>query len=386
MGLYQEAIEQYKQAYSTDKLPALYARLTKRALEDKDFELALSSFSLSDPELLSSFEITEQTIYWQWGEELVSQGWTEEAIKKLRKAGSDARVLDTLRTLYVNQADEKGRKIIQQWEKEGKKTDSSWFHSFASTGAEFMEIDAQLRYWCLLADAGIDLVQVYPEGAEVSGLVIPEKKGASDELDMSKPLIFQRKEKAYSISLSDASRDPSGYSLHNPENPSYFTVTLLPELWQSLPKERRAASLQDSTCVIALNLTYQSAGSYYGGYRVRDYISEMVARQQGIKGPFPQKTMVSYGYFPLFAADMELLAWQYPEDRAMVLKRSQSHPYYEASRFMNLNASTVVDWTQHESEAFVSAASLGLSGSFSQTWIDETLKDYYQKLLETGGE
>ena len=385
-GLLEEAIEQYgKLPDSHRKIQELYAGLAVKALEEGAYELALISYAHSDPEILAAFEITEETINRLWGEDLARQGETDEAIQKLEEAGDSMEVAVMLRDLYVRQADETGRKAIEQWEKDGKRTDANGLQILEETGTGFKTIDAQLRYWQLLAEMGIDLTRVYPEGVEVEGLWFPTETGESDIdcFDVEKPLAFEKREKEYTISLF------GGYSLfdiqrntdpvlHDPEDPSCFTIKMLPELWQQLPEERRAASLEDCTCIFVQNLTYQPDGYYYGRYRMEDLVN--TGQSEGLI-PAPTKTIDFDRSFPLFTARMELLLWNYPNDGIKVLEKKDAQAKYSDDSLDR--RALIVDWTKQKSTWSASTIELGLSGEFDENWKDEAM-EYVYVMFENG--
>ena len=380
-GLFTEAIAQLKELPgSAKKIQQLYARMTLLSLDEGNYELALSSFEHADAEMMETNQITQQTIFGRWGKALAEQNQTDEAIQKLTKAGKSDEVLELLGVLYTRQAEEKGRQIIEKWEEAGRNSDSQWMNTFARTGTGFKEINAQLRYWSLLADEGIDLTQVYPEGVQVNGFLLPTETAELEEFDASKPLVFQRKEDGYTLSPMDTLSKKGSYSVHDPQSSVYFTVTMLPESWQRLPKERRAGSLRDCTCVFVINLTYQSAGSYYGIYEMEDYASEMFAKQLGKKEPVYRKTLTAHAYFPLFTARMELLQWDYPGNGVRTIKKKTNHAKY-SSGFPGVK---VVDWTGNKS-FYTTCSALGLSGTFDNDWITETTQSCYDMLLGMGG-
>ncbi|MBR0227385.1 MAG: tetratricopeptide repeat protein [Clostridia bacterium] len=383
-GLLQEAISQYEQLPDTgEKISELYARLVVQYLEQENYELALNSFDRSDRELMQLYQITKGEIYRLWGKALAEQGRTDDAIQKLKKATDSDETLDLLQALYVRQADEKGRQLLEQWEKDGRKKDARQLRQFADTGAKLNTVNAQLHYWKLLADADIDITQVYPAGVEVNDFLLPAYTSVFEEHDASKPLFFIREEKEYTISMTDVSGSSGGKAVHDPQDPAYFTVTLLPELWQRLPKERRAASLRECTCIFVLDQTYQSAGTYYGKYRVKNYVAEMYTKQTGRKAPVSSKTLESKGVFPLYTARMALLVWNYPGNEAKVLAAKTNEAHYKPN-FLT-GGSVVVDWS-NESSYSVSTIKLGLSGKFDQDWVTETVQSCYNTVLGMGGE
>lgn len=383
-GLLQEAINQYEQLPDTEeKISELYARLVVQYLEQENYELALNSFDRSDRELMQLYQITKGEIYRLWGKALAEQGRTDDAIQKLKKATDSDETLDLLQALYVRQADEKGRQLLEQWEKDGRKKDARQLRQFADTGAKLNTVNAQLHYWKLLAEADIDITQVYPAGVEVNDFLLSAYTSVFEEYDASKPLFFIREEKEYTISMTDVSGSSGGKAVHDPQDPAYFTVTLLPELWQRLPKERRAASLRECTCIFVLDQTYQSAGTYYGKYRVKNYVAEMYTKQTGRKAPVSSKTLESKGVFPLYTARMALLVWNYPGNEAKVLVAKTNEAHYKPN-FLT-GGSMVVDWS-NESSYSVSTIKLGLSGKFDQDWVTETVQSCYDTVLGMGGE
>lgn len=347
--LLEEALEQYELIPdSKEKIKDLNTRLAIKYFNDGIFSKALDRYDLGNKNGIDQTMITALEIY---------------RLQAAEKPKTIQEFEEMLR-LYYTRAEEAGKEAIRVWELSGKDNSEEEMRKLAKAGRTFPTVDAQLAYWDQLVRAGADLTLVYPNGTEVKDLLLPlenENEETDFPLNMYKPLAAVRREQEYYFSMSERR------GRHDPEDDNWFTVMLLPELWQALPEARRPLHLADCTCILMNNMTYESIGFYYAK------ISQNMLGINNITNTIEYKTpIVLPQSFPLYNAKMELFLLSYPDKRKMIIDTRINSPKYQPdskSDGVLITGSFTLTYK---------TTTLGLSGQFDSGWI----RNYYAPLIK----
>lgn len=380
-GDYSHAIELLKQLPDTeDRVMALYAKWTLRLVSEENYKEAVDAFKQADQQMLASQGVTEASLREAWARQELEAGNVRSAFNAITPVKEDASAAKLYRELQSRLMEEELAVAIAAWQEADDAQKAAALDLIRTLSKDYREIDAQLRLWQMADRAGIDLTELYPEGAVVTGLRIPEtiQTGLKNpetiltekaQIDTYKPLVMLRREHEYSLSLAVT----QGEVQHNPTSDNYFTLRMMPELWQSLPAERRAETLADCTVVALVNMTYPYAGKVSGTCVVWDYISMMQANQKK-----PTKELRYSQLYTCFDAQEEVLLWKPGAQTAFRMNRIVDHSRYSANGLPLGFSGPTVDWTAGNTS--MSYVDLGLSGKFDEQWALDRLDELYAGL------
>ncbi len=367
-GNLEEAIVQFKQVPGReDRVMALSSELTLRYFQEENYEAALRCYPEADADALAKQGVTELSLRLAWAKSALEKNDLEQGIQVLRPVQEDPAAAGLWREMRVKQIQVRITAAVTAWKEASDALKPRELEKVRKLAANYPEIDLQLEIWRIADSHGMDLSLLFPEGAEVRGLEIPESgEPEEDTVNGSRPLVFIRREKEYSTGLSDILTD---FTLHNPENESAYELRMLPAFWQALPPERRAESITDCTVVALVNLTYDYIGKVYGSTRMLDYISVLNTNKK------PTHVLTGTHAFKCFDAKHEALIWSPGWKQAFVAATKTVPSSYRPTTPFSLGPT--VDYTV--SSPFQSTTSLGLAGKFDDQWVNQWL----EKLKET---
>ena len=382
-GQWEKAIAQWRKVpASDDRLKQLYTSWILASIDQADYGNAISIYDNADQEELTSRGITVEWLYLQQGLRYMEEKKTALAIEALGRAGDGEEVLALLQTLRIRQVEEDNeiQSLLYMW-KEKPTLQDAMLESLKKAGEKYTLIDQQLRYWKMLADAGIDVTKVYSAGTgvKVRGLQIPELQDDSDGTNnVRKPLVFVRQEKEYELGL--LTLFPTVTS-HDMSDESSYTLTLMPELWQMLPEDRRAESLDDCTFILLVDLTYRRDGDVNATSIMKDYIHESLYKTTSGNKNYQEKTITTKITVPCFTAMHRIWAWNYPDDSAALLATREEPSEKRPDFSILLGSSLTIDWRTMKYSTPLKE--LGLAGKFQQQWVSKGLSLFYELV---GGE
>lgn len=245
-------------------------------------------------EAIAKLEKTDETaevhswivnLYLTLGREKIEEEKTEEAIEALKKAAE----LPEARTLLRQQLRIRETELLRQavgiWSEnkgKGEEQEQEALRMLRRTAAELSTAESVLQFCGMLDGEGLDLKSAFPDG-----LPFPEPEDVSfldysyrdlqsnmknaEPIDESRPLVLLCEQKDVKLKTSGNLADipeeqkrgwlflPGFYSEVTAltEEETEYEWRFLPELWQKLPENRRAVSLEDSTCVLIVKMKYQ---------------------------------------------------------------------------------------------------------------------------------
>lgn len=380
-GDYSYAIELLKKLPDTeDRVNALYAKWTLRLVSEEKYEKAVDAFKQADQQVLAAQGVTEASLREAWARQELEAGNVRSAFRVITPVKAEASAAKLYQELQSRLMEEELAVAIAAWQEADDAERAAALDQIRALSKDYPEIDAQLRLWQMADRAGIDLTELFPEGAEVTGLRIPEtiQTGLKNsktilpeeaQIDTFKPLVMLRKEREYTLNLAFT----QGEVQHNPASDSCFTLRMMPKLWQALPAERRAEALADCTVVALVNMTYPYAGKVSGTCVVWDYISMMQENKKK-----PTKQFRSSQFYTCFDAQEEVLLWKPGAQTAFRTNRIVDRSRYSSNGLPLGSSGPTVDWT--EGNISMSYGALGLSGQFDEQWALERLDELYMGL------
>ena len=367
-GNLEEAIVQFKQVPGReDRVRALSSELTLHYFQEENYEDALPCYQEADADALAEQGITELSLRLAWAKSALEKNDLDQGIRALSPVQDDPAAADLWREVRRRKLQAEITAAVTAWEEASDVLRTSELEKVQKLAANYPDIDLQLEIWRIADSHGMDLSLLFPEGAKVEGLEIPEAgETEQDTVNGSRPLVFIRKEKEYSTVLTDIL---GSFTLHDPEDEGPYDLCMLPAFWQALPPERRAESMADCTVIALVNLTYDYIGNVHGTSIIPDYVSVIGTNKK------PTRTLRSPQSFRCFNANHEALIWSPGWKKAFVAGTKTVKSSYQPLSPLTLGPT--VDWTTGSS--FRSAASLGLAGKFDDQWVNQWL----EKLKET---
>ena len=346
----------------------LYGLKTLQDLREKDYRTAVSDARFANPEILDREGVTLQSIYREWGFAAADAGNTDEAVTLLGNAGDDPEVIARLTELRKKQYEALFSDALQTWNQaqNGEIPEEDAYTQLQRTGKKLNTLEGQLQYWASLYEAGADISRIFPQGANITDMILPVfQEGEPEAVDTDRPLVLTRTEKEYTVSVLDVLMKE--FSLH--EGEEYHTWILWPELWQQLPEDRRARCPEECTCFLVLDQSYRYNGRKAGFEVMWDYTS-MTERER--RSNVKPKTSITFpASFPTFQTWQRLLLWNRGGNQAREIASKRQIP-----DTVNIR----VDWTMNSSLG-VSANKLGLAEDFDGEWSKTHLEEASRLLL-----
>lgn len=245
-------------------------------------------------EAIAKLEKTDETaevhswivnLYLTLGREKIEEEKTDEAIEALKKAAELPEARTLLRQQLRIRDAERLRQAAGIWSAnkgKGEEQEQEALRMLRRTAAELSTAESVLQFCGMLDGEGLDLKSTFPDGLpfpepeDVSFLdysyrdLQPNMKNA-EPIDESRPLVLLCRQKDIRLKMSKNASDSTeekkrGWLLLPDADHKLAALTeeereyewrILPELWQRLPENRRAASLEDSTCVLIVKMEYQ---------------------------------------------------------------------------------------------------------------------------------
>lgn len=271
--------------------------LADSQLEDGAYEAAL--------ELYRKYGQTEkeQETYRRWSEHLAAQGDAAGAIEKLIETPDSGERQARLAQLKLQRAYEAAKEALER-----EPFDAAYAREL---GTPIDTIDAQLRFCHALAEAGVDLFAVYPDGVEVSdvktGRYRPETAQEQAALaDTSRVLLFERREDSY----LNPSNMLFGFDskVHDVEDDSIYTVKLMAGELFAHPSMRAARTLEEATAIIFVDYLY----AYRGEVGYWELTKSVQVRNMAMP-----PTMI-YAKYPYFSSISSIAAYDARSPEQMV--------------------------------------------------------------------
>lgn len=362
---WKEAIECWRKVSgSEERIRQLYTEWIRDMIAEEDYRGAIDAYKYADPDALSSESFTMEWLYGEYGKQLEAQGKIRIAVSAYRNAGDAEWVRQRLEALRLLLVDEESERLLARWRETPEEDRQELIREMAETGRAFDDADQQLRYWKRLRSAGVDLTQVFPDGAQVRGFSVPASfaEAQEEDADLSRPLVLVRKEYGYSMGLAEPEEQ------HDPADENNYTLRLMPELWQQLPEDRRAETLADCTCILFADSRYVRNGSALCTVIMENYVEAMVREQtgKGKKGDYIPP-IYSEKLFPVYTAVQTVWIWRYPEAEASRAARRTGRNQ-ASSLTLDTRVKFMVGSAYEET---------GLCGSFDDEWIAEQLQQAY---------
>ena len=364
---YEEAAAQWEAASAVPgregRIRQLYALWAKQLYDREDYREAYRKASRADREELEEAGVSRFDILIRLGQKSLEEKNYDEALQACSNAEEEADTPDRLKDieqLRVLVSEAKGQDAINAWLEAG--ADPAGLDPLRKAGKQFRDPDHQLRYWRLLADEGIDVTAVYPDGVTVDwDRPLPAECVAEESavFDNARPLVLWREEKGYRLSMLDFILN--SYSDHDSDDRSNYTITMMPSAWQALPAERRPGSLDECTCVLWADLTYQPAGKVYG--TVRYPMTVPAGNKNSVTMP---RSATVNRFLPKYTAITKIFCLDLKQNVSGILADR-----FDTGSYGGIVMGSVLEWK--DSLSSISLSEAGLSGQFDRIWAWEKL-------------
>ena len=224
-------------------------------------------------------------LYFRLGREKIEEEAIEDAIDALKKATE----LPEARFLLQEQLRIRDAELVRQaagiWSEnkgKGEEQEREALRRLRNIAAELSTAEYVLQFCEILDGEGLDLKSAFPDGLpfpkpenvsflDVSYRDLLSNRKHAESIDESRPLVLLGRQKDVKLktgeNLADIPEEQKRGWLFLPgvqnnvtpltEEEAEYEWRFLPELWQKLPENRRAASLEDSTCVLIVKMEYQ---------------------------------------------------------------------------------------------------------------------------------
>ena len=373
-GDYKTAAYQWEKVGNKEEAALAYAHLAAEFYQAGNYKEAAKYVEKTDEQKLLELGIQGEEVYLHLAQEADAAGEIASAIFYYEKAGDDRAVVERLEKLSVRRARDLAQEALLKagfgeggGEFPAKGTMEDFYEDLRKALRPVRRMNAWLAACEILDAAGISLVEVYPEGMLVENLAIPEggravegiaREGgkldqamgnALGEVDPTKPLVIFRKEHDHYVHF------PPEYGTGRGIVDTYFLVGY----WQALDEDRRASCFSECTCLLLGEELYERTSNALCDYSV--------------VGPLGYSRC--YAIYPTYRAVDTCKLVKGDGGEALVLGQ-----WISFSRYDGLSGGPDLSYSS-KSKSFTE---VGLSGAFHTQWMEESLQEAYQAMLEGG--